>query len=410
MSMEQGSAASSIAETETVSAEVRGQGQRGWRSALLPLVMCLPFFVRRVNLLRTPLPLHDFVTYWAAGKLFLAGQNPYSATGMLAIERMLGWPYRETLVMLNPPWALWLVAPLALLPFHTAHVLWLAVSLALEAVCALALWRYFGGEPSQRWIALVVLATYLPAASAEHMGQITPVILCGLTGFLLAVNRERYALAGVCLLLCGLKPNLVYLVLLAVLLWAVEQRHWKVLAAAALAAAATTLAAIGFNRGVMGYFHDTVNAAVQTPCGVGGALRAIFGVQHVWLQFVPCVVGVAWFAGYWLRHHRAWQWQERLPLLLLVSIGSAPYFWSHDFLVAIPAVIWLAIQVARARIWVMAGAAYLLVQVVIMSADNGNSKVWMALASLLWIALYGLVLYLCKPAGGTKHGSAPAAV
>jgi hypothetical protein len=54
----------------------------------------------------------------------------------------------------------------------------------------------------------------------------------------------------------------------------------------------------------------------------------------------------------------------------------------------------------------MAGAAYLLVQVVIMSADNGNSKVWMALASLLWIALYGLVLYLCKPPGG----SAPAEV
>jgi hypothetical protein len=36
---------------------------------------------------------------------------------------------------------------------------------------------------------------------------------------------------------------------------------------------------------------------------------------------------------------------QRLPLLLLVSIASAAYFWAHDFELAIPAMIALALQV-----------------------------------------------------------------
>lgn len=375
-------------------------GRDGWRRALLPLVMCGPFFVRRIQLLLTPQPIQDFVTYWAAGRLFLSGKDPYSMSAMQGIERSLGWSYAHTLVMLNPPWTLPLVALLALLPFAAAHALWLAVSVVIEAVCALVLWDYFGGEHRQRWIALVLVATFLPAAMAEHMGQITPLMLAGVTGFLLALRHRRYVLGGACLLLFGLKPHLLYLVLAAILLWSIQKRRWAVLVTPAVCAVGSALAAIGFDRNVLGYFHETLQAAVDTPCGVGGALRAIFGVQHVWLQFLPSTVGMAWFAWYWMKHRVAWTWEERMPLLLLVSIGTAPYFWAHDFVLGLPAMVALAVRVGRARAWVLAGAAYLLVQIIIMNTDDWNSKAWIASVSLLWVVLYQGVAVMCAPAGG----------
>ena len=53
---------------------------------------------------------------------------------------------------------------------------------------------YFGGEKRQRWIGVLVLLTFLPAASAEHYGQVTPLILGGLTIFLLALRRQWFVL------------------------------------------------------------------------------------------------------------------------------------------------------------------------------------------------------------------------
>jgi hypothetical protein len=397
-----------VARPDKSSTAAPAAGHDGWRRALLPLVMCGPFFVRRIHLLLAPQPIQDFVTYWAAGRLFLSGKDPYSMSAMLGIERSLGWPYAHTLVMLNPPWTLPLVALLALLPFAAAHALWLAVSVVLEAVCALVLWDYFGGEHRQRWIALVLVATFLPAATAEHMGQITPLMLAGITGFLVALRHRRDVLAGACLLLFGLKPHLLYLVLAAILLWSIQKRKWAVPITPALCAVGTSLAAIAFNRNVLGYFHETLQAAVDTPCGVGGALRAIFGVQHVWLQFLPSAAGAAWFAWYWMRHRAAWTWEERMPLLLLVSIGTAPYFWAHDFLLGLPAMVALAVQVGRARAWVLAGAAYLLVQIIIMNTDDGSTKAWIASVSLLWVVLYQAVTVLCAPAAGAIEPGAVA--
>ena len=228
------------------------------------------------------------------------------------------------------------------------------------------------------------------------MGQDHAVeVLAGITGFLMALRKERYWLAGACLLLFGLKPHLLYLVLLAVLLWSVQQRKWPVPISAALSAGVASLVAIAVNREVLGFFRGSVGAALDYSCGVGGALRAIFGAQHVWLQFVPCGFGLMWFSWYWMRHRTAWRWEERMPLLLLVSISSAAYFWAHDFVLAIPAMIALAIQVARARTWVLAVATYLLVQVAIMTADSDATKTWMSAASLLWLLLYWLVTLLC---------------
>lgn len=375
-------------------------------AALLSLLMTVPLLAYRVILLLKPLPLQDFITYWSAGRLFLSGGDPYSPSATLAMEQSLRWPHPAPLVMLNPPWILPLIAPFAMVPFWPAHYFAFTLSLATEVLSSLALWRYFGGEKRRQWIAVLVLLTFLPAANAEHYGQVTPLILGALTVFLFAMRAQRFLLAGSMLAIFALKPHLLYLVLLAILLWSIQNRKWMIPISAAVCAAAATLGSIAFNHKVLGYFSGTVHAALISPCGIGGYLRSVFGWQHIWLQFLPCVVGLGWFAAYWMRHRRAWTWEERMPLLLLVSIGSAAYFWKHDFIVGLPAVTALAIQVARARVWLVTAFLYLAIQLAILAA---NETVHECVLSLLWIALYWLVGLLCvRSLGASKRDDSTA--
>lgn len=374
-----------------------------WLRLLPAILICLDLLRLRLMLLFSALPVNDFITYWAGGRLFLSGSNPYSVPAIYAIERSFGWSYVQPMVMLNPPWALPIVALLGLLPFHTAHLVWLAVSLILEAVSAIALWRYFGGGKSKQWIGLALFVTFLPLGSAEHMGQITPLILAGLTAFLFLLRRQRYLLAGACLLTLGLKPHLLYLVLLAILLWTIQTKRWSLALSSIFFYASATVAAIAFNRNVLGYFHGTLQAAMDTSCGVGGVLRSIFGLQHTWLQFLPTAIGTAWFARYWIRNRRRWTWEEHLPLVLLVSLGTAPYSWAHDYILALPSFVALTVAISRTRTdWLVASGLYLVVQYFISNEAGFLSKAWMATASLLWLVLYLIgTTSLAKAEGAT---------
>ncbi|HXE06259.1 MAG TPA: glycosyltransferase family 87 protein [Acidobacteriaceae bacterium] len=277
-------------------AEPRKIAVGGWTRFIPAIAISLVLVRSRIRGVGWPLPLYDFMTYWAAGKLFISGANPYSASAMYALERVLGWQYTQPLVLLNPPWTLPFIAPLGALSFNTAHYLWWALSMFVEAASAIALWRYFGGESRKQWIALIIAVTFLPSGAAEHMGQITPLMLGALTIFLLLMRRRREVIAGVFLIGLGLKPHLLYLVMLAVILWTIESRRWKLAIAAISSYAAATLGAIVFNHQVLKYAHGTTQAALDTSCGVGGALRSLFGTQLVWLQFLPTLAGVAWFA------------------------------------------------------------------------------------------------------------------
>ena len=105
------------------------------------------------------------------------------------------------------------------------------------------------------------------------------------------------------------------------------------------------------------------SAAMDLSGGVGGVLRSIFGMQHRWLQFLPTAIGTAWFARYWIRNRLRWTWEEHLPLLLLVSLGTAPNARADDYILALPAFIALAVAISRTRTdWLIASGLYLVVQ------------------------------------------------
>ena len=351
---------------------------------LFVLICCAPLLALRASMLFRTLALYDFIFYWASGYLFLTGGHPYSEAAMRAIVVSYGGNPAWPVMTFCPPWGMPLIGVMAILPFHLAQTAWFAVSLLLDCFSSLGLWIYFGGKKRKAWIAILIAATFIPMGGAEFVCQITPLMLASLTAFLLLLKSERNFAAGLVLLGFGFKPHLLYLVFLAVLFWIVKTRAWTMAAGAALSYGTALAAAQFYNPNSLDYLHNTVGTALNVSCGLGGALRIVFGAQHVWLQFLPCLLGVAWFLYYWTTHQQRWNWQAHLPLLLVVSVSTSPYCWNHDFILIMPALIAVAVHGAFRSIAV--AIAYLVVQAITFAL--GLPAVWASAAGILWIVFY----------------------
>lgn len=289
------------------------------------------------------MPMHDFVEYWAAGRLLGQGQNPYDAELVHELERQAGRA-DEGILMWNPPWALPLVLPLGALPVRVAHLLWLAVNLAVVGLCADGLWRIYGGGNARRHVALLLACSFVPVYIALVAGQISPLLLLGAVLFLASVRSGRDGWAGAACALLAIKPHLASLFWLAVVLWAVRARRWRVLAGGAAAGVLLALVAVALHPAVFAdYWHVMTTSPprqYRSPT-LGMLARLAVGpdASFRW-QFLPLLPGLVWFAFHYRRHRARWDWAEQFPLLLLVSVLTTPYGgWPFDLvLLLVPAV------------------------------------------------------------------------
>jgi hypothetical protein len=291
------------------------------------------------------LGLGDFIAYWSAGRRLSAGANPYDWQALLALQRPLGWAEDFPNMMYYPPWALPLVLPLGLLPFGPARLLWLLVSLGLVLGGADALWRYYGAAAERRWLAWVLALAFVPTLIALRMGQIGPILLLGVVGFLLCERRGCDALAGAALALAAVKPQLLYLLGLGVLVWAVDRRRLSVLGGGALALGGLVGLALLLDPDVLVQYRYAV---ANPPSGnitptLGAVLRLALGEERTWLQYVPTVLGVGWFVWHWRRQRLRWSWAEQAPVLVLASFLTTAYgAWVFDLVVLLLPVLHVA--------------------------------------------------------------------
>ena len=340
------------------------------RTGLLVLALAIAVVMLFVQLggsarALTTLPLHDFVEYWAAGRLNLHGENPYDPERIQQLEREAGRS-DDGILMWNPPWTLALVMPLGLLDVRTAHLLWLAMQFAVVAWCADALWRLYGGAAARRGIAWLLAFLFLPTIFSLTAGQIAPLVLLGAVLFLVAMRQGRDFLAGAALVLLAIKPHLAYLFWIALLLWSIRERRGALLAGGLLAGLLAIAAAWICNPDVLGQYWQTFTsrppAQYRSPT-LGTALRLLLGEGSFRLQFLALIPGLIWLVPYWLRHRASWEWSERLPMLLLVSMLTAAYgAWPFDLVLLLVPVVQVA---ARLRSPVLVAAlAYLAIDAV----------------------------------------------
>lgn len=280
----------------------------------------------------------DFISYWAAGQRLVHRADPYNAPAILAMERAAGCKTARPLIMRNPPFALFLTVPLGLVGEKTGAVLWSLLILVCLMTSVRLLWRMYGSPPGRLHLIGYLFA---PALACLLTGQTSTFALVGLTLFL-CFHSTRPMIAGAALLLCALKPHLFLPFGVALLAWVIARRAWQVFYGAALA--------LGFGCAIPLLFDPSIYrhyAAMSRTAGVQSefvpnlsALFRIFIDRNVfWLQFLPVIVGCLWAFWYFRLHRSEWDWRVHGPLLMLVSLLSAPYSWFTDEVVLLPAIL-----------------------------------------------------------------------
>ena len=202
------------------------------------LVLSVVFIVLVVavhQLFTTKTPgANDFYSRWKGAQLFWQeGIDPYSPEAGEAIQMgMYGRPARpdeDQVLFVYPFYTAFLLIPLVGLSYDWAQAVWLvAVMFSLIGGIILCLrlvkWQM---SPWLLGVALLWSVIFHNSARTIILGQFAALIFLWLAGSLWALKRERDILAGILLALTTIKPQMSFLIIPALLLWAGGQRRWR---------------------------------------------------------------------------------------------------------------------------------------------------------------------------------------
>ena len=283
----------------------------------------------------------DFLAFWSASALALGGA-PAAAYDLAALHGVqvasvgadidpVPWHY--------PPTFLLLVLPLALLPYLAALVLWLAGPLALLGALA---YRLLARRPA------ALLALLFPAVAQCLISGQNGIVSALLLGGGLVCLERRPALAGALFGLLTYKPQLAWLVPLALLFG----RNWRALAALGLSAAvlaAASLLAFGVAPwaaflGDLGFAAELLETGrkpwERVPTVFAAARLAGLGTAAAYAaQAASATAVIALLA-------RLWRRPSPLPLrgaALAAAIPLAtPFAFDYDLVLLLLPIAWLA--------------------------------------------------------------------
>jgi len=305
--------------------------------------------------LSSPAPsgARDFVEYWAAGRLFVSGGNPYSPRDLFELEKAAGWTDSVPLIMWNPPWTLLLMAPFVFFSYTTGQFLWLLFHVTLILVSVQQLWCVYGGAVTRSRTPWVLAVTYVPTIFVLIIGQITPVVLAALTGFLYFQHRKNFFAAGASAAILAVKPHLLYLFWIIFALWVWRTRYWRIVSGALVVGFSIAIVHLLIDPHVYSQYltlcktTDTLRPLDWLTPTLRTAIRVFIGPTHIWLQFAPSLAGIMWVLFHWYRHKNHWDWPEQLPCIVLVSVVTSFFAWTYDQVVFLPAIIEAAIWIER---------------------------------------------------------------
>jgi hypothetical protein len=321
---------------------------------------------------------NDYIEYWSSAKLFLAGANPYSAPSILALEKAHGFLLDSPLIMLNPPWSLFLVAPLGFLPELAGLCLWIVFG----AGCVVTSLLLLDVPPKYRTLAFL----FAPVIACFSMEQSSPFLLLGLSLFL-RLYPKRPFVAGASLLLMTLKPHLFLVFWLILIADCLYRRRFAVLAGLATAMlCASALSTIMVPNIWLDYYQLLRSSALDHNYfpTLPTLLRMAIDVKLAWIALIPSCLAILWgLAWYWHRR-KTWDWKREGMLVILVAVVTSPYGWASDQVVFLPAVA-VAILLTRRRF-----------SMEILAAINGFALVAfvLRLQLVVWIPMAWLAWYL----------------
>jgi hypothetical protein len=198
--------------------------------------VCLLLAYGAYSLFTSQIPSgNDFYSRWRGTRaLLLEGKDPYSEEVTLEIQKgMFGRPARgdeDRVAFAYPLYVSLFILPLAFLPYPQAQALWLSGLVFLTLATVIITLRTFDWRPSSGGLLLLSLWCLLlyPTARSILLGQFTILVLALLALALWVMQRGWDFLAGCSLALATIKPQMVFLLIFFLLLWALRWRRYRI--------------------------------------------------------------------------------------------------------------------------------------------------------------------------------------
>jgi hypothetical protein len=292
---------------------------------------------------------NDFVSFYAAGKLVLAGTPAlaYNQAAHYMAEQQAAVPGVPYIFFFYPPVFLFLCAGLAKLPYYVAYVVFQSVTLGLFVGVMRSILR----EKGWTWILPMLAFPAVLWTIGQGQNAFLTATLFGT--FTLLIDR-RPATAGLLLGLLCYKPHFGLLVPIAL----AAGGRWRAFFAALL----TILALIGLSIVLFGwgtwqaYFTAFAGSSGTYTSGrislagmvapFGGALLLGFDVRHAYvIQAIMTLAMIVLTALIWRRGVTR---PLRSASLLAATLLAVPLALVYDELLVLVAIAWI-VREARAR-------------------------------------------------------------
>ncbi|MCP4539564.1 MAG: DUF2029 domain-containing protein [Chloroflexi bacterium] len=312
---------------------------------------------------------NDFYSRWMGGcALLREGLNPYSEATTLRIQKgMYGRPAQpgeDQVAFAYPLYSLLFFWPLCFTHnYPLVQAIWLWVLLA-GLIAAVMLWMQVvhWRPPLWLWASTMLWSVFMyHDARALLLGQFAVWVLLALVAALWAMQHNYDWWAGFFLALSTVKPQMVYLALPWILLWAAGKRRWRLWWSLGIS---WTLLILGSMILLPSWVFDFVRQAVSYPSyTVYGSLtwmivRYWLGLGHVVEIGVMVILALGTLALGW----RLWQgtWDQMvwmLGLLLLLTNFFTPRIATTNYLLLILWMIWgfrwMQLEWGRRGAWVI---------------------------------------------------------
>lgn len=271
----------------------------------------------------------DFMGYWSSAYLLSRGQNSYDIEAMEAVqEDQVHSEFENVIMAWNPPTLFVFLLPLAWLPYPAARTTWFILNFFVIFGSAFLLAQlYLKGQP-KAFLAFCLLAgVFPPVLSGIAMGQVTFLVLLGVTACLFFIQRGNWFWAGSTFVFLVVKPHLVVLPVIYILVYSVYFRKWRIFAGI-LFAFVVFMGILFILRpnwitdltGLLGM--APTNWATPTVGGLLSYLRITELGRYMIVLFFPLAI--------YLGFHKRLQPESVLPFLLILTIPFTFFGWSYD--------------------------------------------------------------------------------
>lgn len=267
----------------------------------------------------------DFFARWyGATELIQRGRNPYDREIELEAQKILfGRPTHPDEDQVNfayPLYVIYLFWPLTFAPYDWAQAIWMTVLQFALIGGTLLLFPLFRWRPPPLYFALTVLWSVLfyPGARAIMLGQFSIIVFLSLAIALWGLATGRDRLAGAVLPLATIKPQMIFLIIPFILLWAWQQKRHQFLLAFGICAAILALTSILWVPQWPLQFLTNLNA-YSGYVGHGSPL------ENMTARFVPGL-------DQWLN-----------PLITVLLVGLMLWLWAQALFKQPESFLWVAI-------------------------------------------------------------------